>query len=153
MLSFNLLTFQRLTKKRLKAGRKEVRQFQIPQFQTFQICLVPNVTLFEVDNPYIQRCSSTWSNGKGGVQSTAPGNLKRTSSTQGSSRFVSLLFVPTLPLCRAFKVLSCKVKIWHFAIQVFEDNEVEQQPAARRGPKPKSLKEKEAKRKEKEVLQ
>merc|ERR1712212_1074201 len=36
-------------------------------------------------------------------------------------------------------------------IKVFEDNEVEQQPAAKRGPKPKSLKEKEAKRKEKEV--
>ena len=55
LLSIQLLTFQRLTKKRLKAGRKEVRQFQIPQFQTFQICLVPNVTLFEVDklNPYI----------------------------------------------------------------------------------------------------
>merc|ERR1711971_323136 len=33
-------------------------------------------------------------------------------------------------------------------IKVFEDNEVEQQPAAKRGPKPKSLKEKEAKRKE-----
>merc|ERR1712037_380950 len=35
-------------------------------------------------------------------------------------------------------------------IKVFEDNEVEQ-PAAKRGPKPKFLKEKEAKRKEKEV--
>ena len=35
---------------------------------------------------------------------------------------------------------------------MFEDNEVEQ-PAAKRGPKPKSLKEKEAKRKEKEVLE
>merc|ERR1711963_183654 len=35
-------------------------------------------------------------------------------------------------------------------IKVFEDNEAEQ-PAAKRGPKPKSLKEKEIKRKEKEV--
>ena len=34
--------------------------------------------------------------------------------------------------------------------KVFEDNEAEQ-PAAKRGPKPKSLKEKEIKRKEKEV--
>lgn len=33
---------------------------------------------------------------------------------------------------------------------MFEDNEAEQ-PAAKRGPKPKSLKEKEIKRKEKEV--
>ena len=45
--------------------------------------------------------------------------------------------------------MTCFISI---AIQVFEDNEVEQQPAAKRGPKPKSLKEKEAKRKEKEVL-
>merc|ERR1712032_1525666 len=36
-------------------------------------------------------------------------------------------------------------------IKVFEDNEGEQQPAGKRGPKPKSLKEKEAKKKEREV--
>ena len=37
------------------------------------------------------------------------------------------------------------------SVQVFEDSEAEL-PSAKRGPKPKSLKEKEAKRKEKEVL-
>ena len=77
---------------------------------------------------------STWWNGKGGVQSTAPGSQRRTSSTQDSSRFLSLdHFQMTIS-----------------SVQVFEDSEAEL-PSAKRGPKPKSLKEKEAKRKEKEV--
>ena len=143
----HIFKFQRLTKKRLKAGRKEVRQSNV------FFGLLPSAprSLDQGSNVHIKQCEFD-DNKKFHFLKTF--FLQYLVKWKGWSPKYSTwepeenILDPRLIKVSFFGSFQMTIS----SVQVFEDSEAEL-PSAKRGPKPKSLKEKEAKRKEKEVLE